>query len=116
LKIKQVLLFFSRAVDEFAEEEPLEVEVKHLRFRPQGAKDAIGGGATTIDGVISTRRGNGASWTGMIGKAPAGEWELSFNFDDPLKDKEIRNRFKNEEIWDILLVITYGGRTPAWPA
>jgi hypothetical protein len=116
LKIKQVLLFFSRAVDEFVEEEPLEVEVKHLRFTPQGAKDAIGGGATTIDGVISTRRGNGASWTGMIGKAPAGEWELSFNFNDPVKDKEIRDRFKNEKIWDILLVITYGGRTPAWPA
>ena len=83
LKIKQVLLFFSRAVDEFAEEKPLEVEVKHLRFTPQGAKDTIGGGATTIDGVISTRRGNGASWTGMIGKAPAGEWELSFNFGRP---------------------------------
>jgi hypothetical protein len=51
----------------------------------------------------------------MIGKPPAGEWEISFNFDDPAKNKEIRDRFKNEEIWDILLVITYGGRTPAWP-
>jgi hypothetical protein len=115
LKIKQVLLFFSRALDEFAEEEPWEVEVKHLRFTPQGATDPIGGSATSIDGVISTRRGNGTSWISMIGKAPAGEWELSFMFDDPAKNKEIRERFKKGEIWDILLVITYGGRTPAWP-
>ena len=55
LKIEQVLLFFSRAVDEFAEESPFEVEVKHLRFTQQGAKNAVGGGGTTIDGVISTR-------------------------------------------------------------
>jgi hypothetical protein len=29
--------------------------------------------------------------------------------------QEIKNRFKNEEIEDILLVMTYAGRTPAWP-
>lgn len=116
LKIEQVLLFFSRVIDEFAEETPFEIEVKSLRFTPQGETIAVGGGAKTIGGVISTRRGNGASWNSMIGKAPAGEWELSFNFNDPEKDKEIRDRFKNEEIDDILLVITYGGRTPAWPA
>ena len=46
---------------------------------------------------------------------PAGEWELSLKFDDPVKDKEIRDRFKNEEIDDILLVITYGGRTLLLP-
>jgi hypothetical protein len=115
VEIKQVLLFFSRAVDEFAEEEPFEVEVKYLKFTPQGEETPLGEGATTIDGVISTRRGNGASWSGMIGKAPVGEWELSFNFGDPVKDKEIRDRFQNEKINDILLVITYGGRTPAWP-
>lgn len=116
LKIQHVLLFFGRVVDEVAEEKPLEVEVKSLQFTPQGEKNPVGGGATTIDGVISTRRGNGASWNSMIGKTPAGEWELSLKFDDPVKDKEIRDRFKNEEIWDILLVITYGGRTPAWPS
>ncbi len=117
LKIEQVLLFFSRAVNEFVDEKPFEIEVKNLRFTPKGEKNAVGGGATTIDGVVSTRRGNGAGWNLMKGKAPAGEWELSFKFDeDPVKEKEIRDRFRNEEIDDILLVITYGGRTPAWPA
>jgi len=52
----------------------------------------------------------------MIGKPPAGEWELSFKFDDPVKDKEIRDRFKNEEIEDILFVVTYRGETPPWPS
>ncbi|MCI0698183.1 Ig-like domain-containing protein [candidate division KSB1 bacterium] len=120
VRIEHILLFFNRVVDEFAEEKPFEVEVKSLRFtfiNEEGKKVTVDcGGATTIDGVISTRRGNGESWKGMIGKTPAGEWELSFKFDDPVKDKEIRDRFKNEEIEDILLVITYGGRTPAWPA
>jgi hypothetical protein len=111
LKIKHVLLFFSRVVDEFAEEKPLEVEVKSLRFTPKGQKNAIGGGATTIDGVISTRRGNGASWNVMIGKTPEGEWELELP-----NNEEIKKQFKDEKIQDILMVITYGGRTPAWPA
>ena len=47
----------------------------------------------------------------MIGKSPAGEWELA------LPDtEEMKVRFKNEEIEDILFVITYSGRTPEWPA
>jgi len=32
----------------------------------------------------------------------------------PVGDDEIKERFKNEEIEDILFVITYSGRTPAW--
>jgi hypothetical protein len=46
----------------------------------------------------------------MTGKASVGEWELA------LPDTEdVRNYFKNEEIEDILLVITYSGELPAWP-
>ena len=46
----------------------------------------------------------------MIGKPPIGEWELALP-----NTEEMKNRFKNEEIEDILFVITYSGRTPAWP-
>jgi hypothetical protein len=110
LRIEHVLLFFSRAVDESGREDLFEVEVKNLRFTPQGQKNSIGGGGTTIDGVISTRRGNGASWNIMIGKPLAGEWELE------LPDtSEVKGWFKDEKIQEILLVITYSGRTPAWP-
>ena len=46
----------------------------------------------------------------MIGKAPFGEWELALP-----NTAEIRNRFKNEEIEEMLFVITFSGRTPEWP-
>jgi hypothetical protein len=47
----------------------------------------------------------------MIGKTPFGKWELAFPHTE-----EMKNRFKNEEIEDILFVITYSGNTPEWPA
>ena len=50
----------------------------------------------------------------MIGKSPIGEWELALP-----NTVEIRNRFgdggSNEDIQDILFVITYSGRTLEWP-
>jgi hypothetical protein len=104
LKIQQVLLYFSRS-----DGQTFEVPVASI----QGERrlGVCRGGATSIDGVISTRRGNAGSRIPMVGKAPAGDWELALP-----KSDEIRNRFKNEEIEEILLVITYSGRTPDWPA
>ena len=62
------------------------------------------------EGVISTRRGNAPAWMAMIGHAPIGEWELSLP-----NTPQIVRRFQNEEITDILFVLTYAGRTPPWP-
>ena len=106
LKIKHVLLYFARA-----NATSIEVPVSHLRYTAQDEAGTVGGSATSIDGIISTRRGNAGSWTAMIGKSPAGEWELSLP-----NTEEIKSRFNKEEIVDILLVITYSGRTPNWPA
>jgi hypothetical protein len=64
----------------------------------------------TSDGLISTRRGNASAWIPLIGKSPAGAWEMTLPNTD-----EIKNRFRNEEIEDLILVVTYEGRTPAWP-
>lgn len=105
LKIQQVLLYFVRANGK-----TFEVPVSGFTFTEQSGGGKVGGGAASIDGVISTRRGNAGSWTAMLGKAPFGEWELALP-DMP----EIRNYFKNDEIEDILFVITYSGRTPEWP-
>jgi hypothetical protein len=106
LKIQHVVLYFARK-DGLS----FEIPMTHLRFTEQGSAGAVGGGAPSIDGVISTRRGNAGSWTAIRGKSPFGEWELA------LPDtEEIRNRFKNEDIEDLLFVLTYTGRTPAWPA
>lgn len=105
LKIQHVVLYFARA-----SEASFEVPVT-LHFTEKGDGGSVGGSATTIDGVISTRRGNAGSWTTMIGKSPGGVWELALP-----NNAEMKNRFKNEEVEDILFVITYSGRTPEWPA
>jgi len=72
-RIQQIVLYFSRA-----EGESLEVPVLSLRFRERGSAGAVGGGAISIDGAISTRRGNAGIWISMIGRAPFGEWEMAF--------------------------------------
>jgi len=105
LKIQQVLLYFVRSTGT-----PIEVVVNYLRYTAQEEAGTVGGGATSIDGIISTRRGNAGSWTTMIGKSPIGKWELALP-----NTEEMRNRFGNEDFDDILFVITYSGRTPEWP-
>jgi hypothetical protein len=105
IRIQHVVLYFART-----DGKTFEVQVSRLGYTEQGTAGSVGGAATSIDGVISTRRGNAGSWTAMQGKSPAGEWELSL-----LTTEEMRNRFKNEEIEDILLVITHSGRIPEWP-
>jgi Tc toxin complex TcA C-terminal TcB-binding domain len=108
LKIKHVVLYFVRT-----DGLEIEVPVTYLRFTENGNTGAVGGGATSIDGVISTRRGNASSWISMIGKSPYGDWELSLN--DNLNDgRSPGELLKNEEITDILFVITYSGNTPEW--
>jgi len=105
VRIQQVVLYFSQANGQL-----FEVQVSHLYFTQQGCNAPLGGAATTVDGIISTRSGNAESWMTMIGKIPFGTWELALpNTDD------VNNLFKNEVIDDILFVITYSGRTPAWP-
>jgi len=104
-RIRQVLLYFSRAAGG-----TFEVPVTHLQFTPTGSNGALGGGATTVDGVVSTRRGNAGSWVAMIGKAPCGTWELALP-----NTEQIRNWFRNELIEEMLFVVTYTGQTPPWP-
>jgi len=109
LKIQHLVIYFIGA-----NATAPEVPVSHLRYTPRDEPGAVGGGATSIDGIISTRRGNAGSWTTMIGKSPIGEWELALP-----NTEEMRKRFgaedSNEAIQDILLVVTYSGRTPDWP-
>ncbi len=92
--------------------QPVELRGARLLFKKEGDQTPVGGSADSIDGVISTRRANGSNWLPITGNAPPiGEWELALPTDDTTK-----NFFRNEEIEDILFVITYSGRTPEWPA
>lgn len=105
LKIQHVTLYFARRHGQ-----TFEVPVTYLRFTESSAPGPVGSGAITIDGIISTRKGNAGSWMAMLGKTPLGEWEMALP-----NTVEMKNRFKQGEIEDILFVITYGGHTPEWP-
>ena len=76
----------------------------------QGNKATVGGDATPIDGIISTRRGNAANWKLIISKPPHGDWNLTLP-----NTEQMKKQFKDREIDDILFVITYSGQRPAWP-
>ncbi len=105
LKIQHVLLYFACTDGTVFD------ETVTLKFKAKGEGNAVGGDAKPNDGVISTRRGNAGSWLAMTDKkSPAGVWTLSLH-----DTQEIRKLFTDEVIEDILLVITYSGRTPEWP-
>lgn len=106
LRIQQVFFAVVRAQGQM-----FEIGNTRLTLTPQGETVAVGGTVDgTTDGLISTRRGNASAWVPLIGKSPAGTWELTLPHTE-----EMKNRFKNEEVEDLLLVLTYEGRTPAWP-
>lgn len=69
----------------------------------------LGGDTITDRGLASTLQGNAGSWIAMIGKSPVGEWILSFP-----DTQIIRSMFKDEIIEDMLLMVSYNGRTADW--
>ncbi len=83
--------------------------MSHLSF-DDGSSGSVGGAATSVDGVISTRKGNAGSWMSMIGKAPWGQWELALP-----NTSTMRAELASGALHDILLVVTYSGKLPAWP-
>src|SRR5262249_35327463 len=94
------------------------IEVQNLELFLTGMDGTVGGAANTSEGIVSTRRGNAGGWSGMIGKVPVGRWELR------LPNTEVMRRvFKDalgdvgtdQRAGDILLVVSYSGRPPAWP-
>jgi hypothetical protein len=111
LSIEQVLLqFVPKNGASF------QIAVKDLQFTPEESQAPVdGGGAGPTAGTFSTRRGNAADWTALIGKPPFGQWQLTLPDDTPTDPQVPRNLIKNGQITDILFVITYSGETPAWP-
>jgi hypothetical protein len=107
LGTQALVLYFAPAGSE-----PVELKGAQLRLKRNGSQAPVGGSGDTVEGIISTRRPNGANWLPITGaKPPFGEWELALTIDDATKAL-----FKNAALSDILFVVTYSGRTPAWPA
>lgn len=67
LKIQQVPLYFARRNGETFE------ITANLTFQPNGEAVGLGGETETVDGIISTRRGNAGSWMLLVGQSPFGE-------------------------------------------
>jgi hypothetical protein len=107
LKIERVLLDFS-----YADGRSLVMQVDQLNFTPQGGATISGGpGVSDQRGLISSRSGGGASgWSQFRNKPVAGRWELILP-----NQEQVRDRFENQDIENMLFVITYSGRTPPWP-
>jgi hypothetical protein len=100
LNIQHVTLYFSGQ-----EGAVFEIPIENISLDGFTPLDSS---ARTLNGIISTRR---ETWISLIGKPVAGEWILK------IEDTSVtREYFKTEQVEDILLVITYRGSTPAWPA
>jgi hypothetical protein len=88
-----------------------ELEIRVLNLTPEGETASVGGPASTVAGVVSTRRPSGSAWLEMQGKPPAPcEWELRLP-----NSNQVRTWFKEGAIEDLALVITFEGTTPQWP-
>ena len=85
-----------------------------LRFVPEGAPanaPPLGGDASSERGLLSTRSGSASSWKNCIGVAPFGKWTLDLS-----RDPELQSLLAADKVRDILFVVSYAGRTPAWPS
>jgi hypothetical protein len=109
LSIQNIVLYLVRRDGEVFEQ-----PIRHLHFTAEGMPGSSGGPASTVDGRVSTRSGNGTNWLPMIGQSPVGVWELAFP-DQPPADTEARDRFAGEMIENMFLVLTISGETAAFP-
>jgi hypothetical protein len=115
--MQHVMLYFSR-VDGLSQE----IQVEHLKLIASAGLEVLGTTARTIDGTISTRRGNGSAWLPLIGagagsggRTPFGVWELSLRNANVAEAQQLKEWLDKDLIEDILLVISYTGQTPPWP-
>lgn len=111
LSIRNLMLYFVRgdtATPVTGDQFDRSLETK-LSFTEQGGRGTNSGEASPVDGVISTRQANAGGLLKMTGSRAVGEWTLTF------PKAAARFYFENEEIEDILFVVTYDGRTPEWP-
>jgi hypothetical protein len=107
LMIQNLALSFTFKDDQ---DKQKEITVKHLRLSPQDQSSIDGGPAGTVEGLISTRQMQKV-WGRLLQQPPIGDWELELE-DTPA----VRALFEDERITDMMLVITYTGEAPTWPA
>jgi Tc toxin complex TcA C-terminal TcB-binding domain len=70
-----------------------------------------GGEAHSLDGVISTRHGNATAWQTVQHQSPVGEWDLTFDLAGAGA-----KLLDDDQLADVLFIVSYTGTAPAWPA
>jgi len=98
------------------------VERVALQFTPDGDPNAVADVAQPVHGKVTTRSG---AWNAFLGGLlPVGEWVVSLRpaDNDPQRQQKLdtlaawfKSEKKGEQCQDILFVVTYSGRSPAWP-
>ena len=81
-----------------------------LQFVPKGAASNVpplGGNASSLRGLLSTRSGSASSWKNCVGVEPFGKWTLDLS-----QDTELQTQLAADKVRDILFVVSYSGRTP----
>jgi hypothetical protein len=67
------------------------------------------GPVTTVGGIASTRRPNGAPWLAFRAADPTGTWQFQLP-DTPV----VRSWFTGDLLQDLVVVLSFTGTTPAW--
>jgi hypothetical protein len=116
IRMRQIALYFSRT-----DGTKLEISVERLKHIDSLGVAVVGAAARTIDGAISTRRGNGSPWLPLVGAGPGagvpfGTWELSLRNANAVEANQLQDALDKDLIEDILLVVSYQADTPPWPA
>jgi hypothetical protein len=111
LRIAQLLVYFAPADGASFQLQPT------LQFAPTGSSTSAGGAAGAPADptapptyVFSTRRGNASAWMPLLGQSVEGNWTLTLP-----NTSGTASVFQDEQIRDILFVISYNANTPAWP-
>lgn len=109
LTAEHLLVYFVGAEDGETAEKASRMDVE-LSFAGEDTAGTVSAASSPVEGVVSTRSVSGGSWISLTENEPVGEWELSLP-----NTPQVRSLFEDEEIEDILFVVTYEGRTPEWP-
>jgi hypothetical protein len=106
LRIGHVALYLATRVGD-----DVELPEVSLQFEADPSVGGMGGAATPVDGLVTTRKGMGASWLSMLGSTPAGTWTLTLP-----NTARVRALFEEERVTDMLFALTIAGHTPEWPS
>jgi hypothetical protein len=103
IRIEHVSFYVSRRAGANVEFESVELSLQ------QPGSGSLGGVCRTDSGLITTRAAGGNGWLALRNGAPFGTWRLTLP-----NTAQTTQWFKDGDIADIMLVITYAGRLPEW--